>query len=178
MADINATVGDASANSFITEDEFDDYLDSRLNTGTYSSGDKVKALIEATRELTLLSYIGTRVDSTQSLAWPRSDASNPDAPAIDTVSGEVLADFAEDEIPQRVKDATAELALQFLKAGTTDLASQDTSESIKSETVGPISVTYNDPEQRDKGLARFPRVLNYIRPLLKKTAGGLELVRA
>jgi hypothetical protein len=177
LPDITATVGSASANSFATEDEFDAYLETRLNVGTYTAANKQKALIEATRDLTLLSYIGERVDSTQALAWPRADAPNPDSPAIDTVYGDELSDFAEDVIPQRVKDATCELALEYLKAGTTDIASLDSTNNIQSETVGPISTSYFKPTERAQALARFPRVVNYVRPLLKGSSSGLELRR-
>jgi hypothetical protein len=65
-----------------------------------------------------------------------------------------------------VKDATCELALEFLKAGTTDIAAQDTKQNVIQKTIGPISTTYSDPSQRAVGLARYPRVMALLAPLL------------
>jgi hypothetical protein len=182
---IVATAGSATANSFVTESEVIAYMATRLNNSTWTSvtgstctEDEKKALIEATRELSALSYIGERVDGTQVLSWPRENAQNPDSPGIDSMGGETLGDFDSDEIPQRVKDATCELAFQFLKSGTTDLAALDSKIGVISKTIGPISTTYANPAERAQGLARFPRVLNYIRPLLAKASqGGLSVVR-
>jgi hypothetical protein len=65
-----------------------------------------------------------------------------------------------------------------LKAGSSDIAGQDTSLAVISETVGPISTDYAEPYQRAQGLARYPRVMSLIGPLLDASAtGGLELVR-
>jgi hypothetical protein len=75
-----------------------------------------------------------------------------------------------------VKDATCELAFQFILAGTTDVAALEGTAGIKSETVGPISVEY-DTYSRAKGLARYPRVMDYIRPLLATVASTTPVVR-
>lgn len=175
MPDINSTVGSASANSFVSEDEFDSYLETVLNAATYTTANKQKALIEATRDLSLLNYIGERVDTTQKLSWPRSDAVNPDAPWVALVSGDTPGEYAEDVIPDRVKDATCELAYQYLLNGT--LAAQDSTASIKSESVGPISVTYNDPQDRAQKLSKYDRVMNYVRPLIRASSVGLQMSR-
>jgi hypothetical protein len=182
---IVATPGSATANSFVTEAEVIAYMATRLNnsawttvTGSDCTEDEKKALIEATRELSALAYIGERVDGTQVLSWPREDAQNPDSPGIDSMGGETLGDYASNIIPDRVKNATCELAFQFLKSGSTDLAALDSKIGVLSKTIGPISTTYTDPDKRAQGLARFPRVMNYIRPLLKKNrTGGLTMVR-
>ena len=180
MPDIVSTAGSASANSFVTEDEFSSYIETRLNSSAYSSAsttDKQKAIIEATRDLSDLQYYGERVDGTQALSWPRSYAPNPDAPVIDTVLGDTLADFAEDEIPQRVKDATCELALQYLKAGTTDIGAADSNLAVIQKTIGPISTTYAEPSKKPQGLSRYTRVMSRIGVLLKGN-GGLKVTRS
>ncbi len=174
MPDLVSTAGSALANSFLSADDADTYLDGRLNSGAWddaSSSDKDRSLIEATRELNLYDYQGTRVDGTQALAWPRSLVHDPDDPN--------LSYFDSTEIPQRIKDATSELALEFLKAGTTDIAGQDSSRTVISETVGPISVTYSDPSQKERGIARYPRVLRLIQPLMESplVPGQLRLIR-
>lgn len=179
------TPGSANANSFVTEAEVIAYMATRLNasawatvTGSTCTEDEKKALVEATRDLSALSYKGERVDSTQALSWPREDCPNPDSPGIDTMGGETLGDYPSDSIPQRVKDATCELAFQYLKAGTSDVAALDATTGIISKTVGPLSTTYAEPHQRPVGLARYPRVMAYIRPLLAAASqGGLTVVR-
>ena len=71
--------------------------------------DKIyRALIEATRDLSLLRWGGTRTDSTQALSWPRQYALNPDAPSpVDPADNLVWPVYFDDDvIPQRIKDAT------------------------------------------------------------------------
>ena len=170
---ITATAGSASANSFVTEAEVIAYMATRLNasawttvTGATCTEDEKKALIEATREISTLAgrcWIGQRTDSTQALAWPRFDAVNPDDPT--------QSYFDTTEIPQRVKDATCELAFQFLKAGTTDVAAADASAGIKRKQVDVLATEYLDPRERPDGLARYPRVLGYLAPLSTVASG-------
>ena len=66
---IDATVGGADSNSFMLESEVDTYLDDRLNAEAWNAetdGDrKIRAMIEATREITRLSFIGKRTDDIQ-----------------------------------------------------------------------------------------------------------------
>lgn len=178
------TPGSATANSFVTEPEIIAYMATRLNASSWTSvsgstctEDEKKAMIEATRELSALSYKGERVDSTQALSWPREDCPNPDSPGIDSIGGETLGDYPSDEIPQRVKDATCELAFQFIKSGTTDVAAIDPTQGIISKTVDVLSTTWAEPHLRAQGLARYPRVLAYIKPLLSVAANGLQVFR-
>jgi hypothetical protein len=174
VADLVATVGGASSNSFLDSDAADTYFDNRLNSDAWDdadSTDKDKALITASKELNILSWLGYKATTAQRLAWPRSMVINPDS----AYSQEY---YTESEIPQRVKDATCEYALELLKAGTTDLTSQDSSREIKSETVGPISVTYAEPSQKSAGLSRFPNVTSGLGPLLSGLSHGqIKLVR-
>jgi hypothetical protein len=180
MPDLVTTIGGATSNSFVSQDDADDYLDTRLNASAWTDAtddDKARALIEATRELSLMEWEGTRVDDTQALSWPRSYAVNPDASLpLDQFS--TLPYFEEDEIPQRILDATCELALEFLRSGTTDLSNADTATNIKRERTGPLETEYFDAGDQVSGWDRFPRILNLIGPLLDSTSsGGLELQR-
>ena len=189
MPDLVTTIGSATANSFVTEDEADTYLDARLNASAWNDEDdddqKLRALIEATRQLTLLVYAGERASGTQALAWPRVYAPNTDAPTtlVDPstyipIGPAMIVYYDNDEIPQRIKDATCELALEFLKAGTTDIAAEDTKQNVISKTIGSISTTYAAPTQRTRGIAKYPRVLDLIAPLLDQSStGGLTMVR-
>ncbi len=176
MPTIDATVGGASANSFITVAEGDAYCDSRLNASAWNDetddDQKARALIEATRDLSQRQWIGVgRASNTQALSWPRALAENPD------LGWGGVYYYSETEIPQRVKDGTAELALQFLIAGTTDIASIDPTMNVKVKTVDVLTTEYFDPGQRARGLDRFPSVTRFIRPLLVGSSNSVEVIR-
>jgi hypothetical protein len=177
MPTLVATVGASTSNSFASETEFEDYCDARLNASAWtdaSEDDRVRALIEATRELNVLTYVGDTVDETQALLWPRQYAPDPDSPLVGVSQ---LAWFATTVIPQRIKDATCELALQFLIAGTTDLSLPDSSQGVIEKTVGPLTTRWADPYLRATGLKRFPRVWNTIKPLLVTHGNSVPMVR-
>lgn len=176
---IVATPGSATANSFATEAEAIARAALRLNlsgwatvSGSTCTEDEKKALIEATIELSDLRWEGARTDATQALSWPRTDVYNLDDPDE--------TEYDDDEIPVWLVDATAELAFEFLKAGTTDLAVADASQGIISETTGPLSTTWESAGSKAAGLARFPRVLAKIERYLSSasTSGSLDVVRS
>jgi len=166
---VDATVGGAASTSFVTVTEADTYLSFRLNSAAWTGADpKCQALVEATRDLSALAWQGYRVDDMQALSWPRANAPNPD--------GISDACFDTTEIPQRIKDATCELALEFLRAGTTDVAALDSKAGVIEKTVGPLTTRWQ-AGQRPTGLARYPRVMQLIAPLLGIGSGQVRLVR-
>lgn len=176
---ITATVGSATANSFVTVAEMTAYCEGRLNASIWTAAAAQEpALVEATRDLSVLGWRGSRVDDVQALPWPRDYVPDPDAP-WDAVLGETgLPEYATTEIPQRVKDATCELALQYLKAGTTDLAVPDATAGVVRKKVGPLETEWGDPGTRlTAGPARFTRVWSLVAPLLKAGVGGLTVSR-
>lgn len=163
---IVADVGGSASNSFVLLAEATTYMESRLNGSLWTAAttdNQNRALAEATRELSTRAWLGTRASDTQALAWPRQWAVNPDAATATTY-------YDTDEIPQRVKDATMELAFQFINAGTTDLAAMDGLAGVVSKTVDVLSTTYA-VGQRPQGLRRFPRVWSLIAPLLANGSG-------
>jgi hypothetical protein len=165
------TVGSASANSFVSVAEADAYLEARLNSSAWTGAEpKKQALIEATRDLCNETYQGYRASATQALAWPRSDAPNPDG-ETDSVYFETTV------IPQRVKDATCELALEFLRAGTTDVASLSSTAGMIEKTTGPLTTKWADPSAIAAGLSRYPRVAALIQPLFGIGSGQVRLTR-
>lgn len=170
---IVATAGSASANSFTTLAELTTYMEARLNSTNFDSAttdSKNRALVEATREISgLNSWVGSRTDDTQALSWPREFAPDPDV--------WTQTYYANTEIPQRVKDATMELAFQFLNAGTTDIAALDPNIGVRVKTVDVISTEYFDPGQRAQGLRRYPRVWRYIAPLMASSGSQINIVR-
>ena len=168
---INATPGDPTANSFVLETEQIAYMATRLNASAWTTVSgatclepEKAAMIEATREISTLLWQGRRVSDAQALSWPRLFVINPDSP--------IQFFYASTVIPQRVKDATSELAFQFLNLGTTDLASLDPSLQLAESDVDVIKTRYVEPYFRARGLSRFPRVMNYIKPMLDPIGRG------
>ena len=158
---IVATVGSASANSFATLAEATSYMEARLNSTLWDAAttdSQNRALVEATRELSAKTWNGNRVDEIQALSWPRDWAVDPDSPTADFYDTTL--------VPQRVKDAAVELAFQFVKAGTTDVAALDPNIGTIEKTVDVLTTRYAEPYARAKGLERYPSVMRYIRPLL------------
>lgn len=178
--EIVAGVGNVAANSFVTAEEMTAYCEGRLNASAWSEDDEnnLAALVEATRDLNVLPWKGARSTSTQALAWPRVDVENPDLRAVndglflDPLSRRLLVTYDGQVIPDRVKRATCELALQYLKAGTTDLAVADPTAGVIRKKVGPLETEWANAGAGAKvnGVSRFFRVWNELRPLL--TSGG------
>lgn len=173
---IDATVGGAAANAFVTEAEQIAYMAARLNASTWTTVAGVSctetekaAIIESTREVSYKQFLGTRATSTQSLSWPRWFVLDPDAPTWGYVY------FAQTVVPQRVKDATMELAFQFVKAGTTDIAALDPLYTIKRKKIDVLETEY-DSNRRPVGLRRYPRVWERLAPLLATGATGVTTI--
>jgi hypothetical protein len=163
---IDETVGGANANSFVTHAEFEAYMDGRLNADAFNAAtflERTQALVEATRDLSARPWQGRRVTATQALSWPRQWAHDPDSPTQDY--------FATTVIPIRIKRATYELALAFLKAGDVDVASLDETVKVARKRVDVLETEYLHPDIPQRGLSRFPAVLREIRPLM----GGYDM---
>ena len=169
---IDATVGGSSANSFVTLAEFTTHMESRLNSDAFddaTTDSQNRALGEATRYLSALAWQGRRVTTTQALSWPRDWARDPDSPNYDY--------FDTDEIPGRVKRGTFELAFEFLKAGTTDIATSDPSDGVEMKQIDVIVTRWFAPHERLKGLDRYPNVTREIGPLLESRGLMVPLVK-
>lgn len=183
---ITATPGSASANSFVTELEFIAFLAARLTvhsgatvTGSTCSETEKAALLEATRDLCLETFRGYRTDAVQVLEWPREGCPNPDAPWPAEVGTSGVPEYADTVVPNRVKRATMELALQYCLAKATglDLATPPTSEGVRRTKVDAIEKEYFEGGRSTRGVSRFPRVQKEIQPLLKASGLGLAVVR-
>lgn len=184
---IVATVGSASANSYVTLAEAVTYFGDKLNVKAWDvaeTANQTKALLMAARRLERENWIGTRVTSTQALAWPRGDAQKPDglggnndyipgAGALTSYRGGYgiyFASFGETysttEIPQPVKDAQCELALAYLNG-----YGQTSGGTIKSFSADGFSVSFGET----RNTAEIPEeALRLIAPLIR----GPQLVRA
>lgn len=105
---MDATVGGASSNSYITQANADAYFVNRLYSDSYddaTSGNKDAALIWATALLdTLCDWEGGIVTETQALAFPRNGIVDKEGRAYSTTA-----------IPAPITTATCELALALLQ---------------------------------------------------------------
>jgi hypothetical protein len=106
---IVATAGAANANSYLTSAGADAIADTMLGTlawTTATNDNKSRALLTATNGLETLAWTGTRTSTTQSLSWPRTDASCSDK------------EIATTTIPREIELATFDLANALLTTPT------------------------------------------------------------
>lgn len=161
-AAIDATPGGAAANAYLTVEDADAYLAGRVDASAWTAADadtRIRAVISATRRLDQERYQGGRYTAEQALEWPRWG-----------VVAEGAARFQ--AIPQKIKTATAELALALLAApGSLDASGLEGFEEVK---VGPLAVT---PSKAAKPGALPEAVAREIRPLLANLGGSVRLVR-
>jgi hypothetical protein len=105
--------------SYLSVAEATAYLAARLDAGAWTSAttdDKGRALVSATRLIDRRIYMGAKTSDTQALQFPRTGL------VCDGI------EVASDTVPQKVLDATAELALAILNDLST-LAKTDFSEA-------------------------------------------------
>ena len=132
--------GKTDANSYLSVADADSYHADHSASSTWAAADqaaKEKALRLATQYLDARCngrWRGLQKTQGQALAWPRYSAVDDEGFAYDC-----------DTLPQRLKDATAELALRVV-GGDTLLADQSKAARLASSSVsvGPItkSVSY------------------------------------
>lgn len=137
---ITATVGSETANSFVTLAEFRTYLGQRLNSGCILEGrsatDLSIALIEAGREFNEKAWRGVKADDDQAMAFPRRYVP----------MWEGLEYYDADVIPQPVKDAQCERAIELLEGDTV----ADANDGVLAFTGSGISVQYQRPSRTTK----------------------------
>lgn len=135
-----------NANSYVRQDYVDNYLSIQGYTDYLAAtqDEKQGAIVRATSALEAIygdRYPGEPVNGRlQSLLWPRKGATDVDGEEI-----------AENEIPVELKRASAEAAyLEWLQPGyLTPNWTPD--QLVKSEKLGPLSVTYSDPAAFGRG---------------------------
>lgn len=163
------TVGGASSNSYATRAEGDTYAGDRLQSTAWtgaSNDEKDQALLQATRRIDQEDFAGWKVDEDQALSWPRSGVVGRNGYTLD-----------HETIPQLVKDAQIELAIQYLGAAASadPLASSglDQFERVK---VGSLEVVPRTQYTTDALSDIIRRILG---PLLRRPSSAtVELVRS
>lgn len=158
--------GKANAESYISVSDADTYFTARGNAtwAALTEAAKEQALRKATDYMQAeydLRWAGERVGDTQALSWPRYSVPRRDVS---------VSYWDSDIVPTIVVRACAELAV---RASAGDLTI-DVGAQVKSETVGPISVTYADGARQQ---TRYPAVDNMLAPFFKG-GGQVAVVRA
>lgn len=167
---IVATVGSASANSYVTLAELATYAGDRLDVADYTAAtdaERTQALLQACRRIEQIAddgsgvgFKGLPVTSTQALAFPRSGIYDRNGNYIEPTV-----------IPVYVKRAQMELAIFMLSE---DLLADSGLEGFDHVQVGPLNVT---PSSRIAG--ELPEnVRRELQPVLYGTRGTIRLVRA
>lgn len=125
----------AAADSYCDEATATAYLATRLNATAWTSADtatREAALKMATRRLEAEDWLGQKADelSANALRWPRALVYNAD--------GQV---YPSDSVPLAIQYATAELALDLLKAAADETANAAGGTAATEEvSVGPIKL--------------------------------------
>ena len=110
---IEETPGADDANSYISLEDADTYFLNTPHAGEWNDvHDPEAALLHATVLLDTLDWIGQRATDEQALEWPRI---NDDDDLYEV-------DFADDEIPPKLKKAQCELALWLSQEAATSEA--------------------------------------------------------
>lgn len=163
--------GRPDAESYASSAEADAYHLARGNTDWAAVADKEAALRRATDYMTQnyrMRWKSFRVTTTQKLDWPRAYVELPDAPYG---YGSMMAYYPNNVVPSEVKSACIELALV---AAAQDL-NPNLTRAAKQETIGPITVVYDDSSPE---YARFRRVDQLLLPMLAQSGGMMRLQRA
>jgi hypothetical protein len=130
-----ATPGASDANSYLTRAEADTYFESRLHTDDWndaSTATKDKAIVMATRLLdSMYDWVQFPTDQTQALQWPR----------VGVVDFNELEYIEDNVIPDRLKWATAELAMLLIAEDRT-LDYDVESKGVSSFSAGPVSFSF------------------------------------
>lgn len=161
------TVG---TNTYLSVADADAYWtarnDSVWSASTVTTAQKEKALLEATQFLDAnYQFIGDLANMLQPLAWPRSNA----VICGGNFDGQY---YSATEYPQKLKDATAELALEALSAR---LAPTETrGGAVKKEKVDVIEVEYFQFAPSGKTYRFVSMLLN---PLVVGSSGSIRLER-
>jgi hypothetical protein len=171
---IDATAGDASANSYLTLSDAQDIVDGMVEDAdvtawaSATTDQKNRALYTATQRLDRERFIGARATDTQALQWPRTGVRKPDTYVNTYATGfpfRISEDyFTDTEIPDQVKRAQVVLAVYL--NNNKDGIGLSGLEDFKNVQIGSLNVT---PDKTGAvGADRVP-------PLLERYLTGLRI---
>ena len=171
---IDATAGDASANSYLTLADAQAIVDGMVEDAdvtawaSATTDQKNRALYTATQRLDRERFLGARATDTQALQWPRTGVRKPDTYVNNYASGfpfRISEDyFTDTEIPDQVKRAQVVLAVYL--NNNKDGIGLSGLEDFKNVQIGSLNVT---PDKTGAvGADRVP-------PLLERYLTGLRI---
>lgn len=170
----DGTGNNPAANSYVSLAEADTYHFGNLYAEEWNEAgsQKAVALAMATRLIDAdMKFRGWALKSAQALAWPRIRAINDEA-YVGYVPGRLSAWFAnyfdETAIPVRLKQATAQVALDLLRA---DRTVENSAKGIASMSVGQgaVSLTFS---QKDRTQPLSEEAQRLLAPLGNTRYGG------
>lgn len=147
-----------------------DYLsdDPAWNESSYE--EQERALVNATKLLDTMLWVGTAVSSDQLLAWPRTEFSYFD-PVLN-----LYVTVAEEAVPRRLEKAVAQLAVHLLRYPELEKGYEASYDSI---TVGPISLTNSNASSDPGRIPKIPmEVLKLISPFTREDVSSTVWWRA
>jgi hypothetical protein len=146
---IVATVGSATANSYITLSDANDLVDAMINSTDVAKWDtgtddtRNRALAAATQRLDRERFLGARATDTQALQWPRTGVRKPDTYLNTYAVGfpfRITTDYYTDtEVPDQIQRAQVELAV-YLHNNVDGLGLSGL-EDYKNVQIGSLNVT-------------------------------------
>jgi len=149
---IDATVGGASANSYLTLAAANSLIEGLVQNddvvawASATDDQKNRALYSATQRIDRERFLGARATDTQSLQWPRTGVRKPDTYINTYAVGfpfRITTDyFTDTEIPDQIKKAQAELAV-YLNNNKDGLGLSGL-EDYKNVKIGNLDVTPNN----------------------------------
>jgi hypothetical protein len=148
---IDATVGGANANSYLTLEAAQAIIDGFVEDAdvtawaSATTDQKNRALFTATQRLDRERFLGARATDTQALQWPRTGVRKPDTYINTYAVGfpfRITTDYyTDDEIPQQVQYAQVVLAVYL--HNNPDGIGLSGLEDYKNVKIGSIDVTPN-----------------------------------
>jgi len=173
---IDATVGGASANSYLTLADAQDLIDGMVENddvtawASATTDQKNRALYSATQRLDRERFLGARATDTQALQWPRTGVRKPDTYINTYAIGfpfKITTDYYTDtEIPDQIKQAQVVLAVYL--NNNKDGMGLSGLEDYKSVTIGSLSVTSAGASAMATGADRVP-------PIFERYLTGLRI---
>ena len=172
---IDATVGGANANSYLTlaaaQAIIDGFVEDADVTAWVSAttDQKNRALFTATQRLDRERFLGARATDTQALQWPRTGVRKPDTYINTYAVGfpfRITTDYYTDtEIPDQIKKAQATLAVYL--NGNRDGLGLTGLEDYSSVKIGSLSVSLNSNNMQS-GADNVP-------PMMERYLTGLRI---
>ena len=161
-ATITATLSSATANSYVTLAEANDYFETVPDSSTWTNktdDQKNRSLIAATRWIDTLSYYGSRCDNGQALKFPRNNYK------IDNV------ELTCTTIPNNIKYAQYELARALANDTSAVTGTTGKDGNFSEVQLGDLQVKYNTDSQ---GTGSINNILD-VYPWLQSYLGAYML---